>query len=95
MASVPVTPTKIPTSIVKALVDLLDTCCGPPSIFLEDLYPSQHFQRTGDLPLTTLFGMVLNWDLWGGELKATSTILEALASRYGGECVAILFGHVV
>jgi hypothetical protein len=52
-----------------------------------ELYPSQQIQRTGDLALTTLFGMALNWDLWGGELKAAGTILEALASRYGGECV--------
>jgi hypothetical protein len=38
--------------------------------------------------LTTLFGMALNWDLWGGQSKAASPILEALASRYGRECVA-------
>jgi hypothetical protein len=87
MASLPVTPTKIPKPIVDALVDLLDACCGPPSVFLEDLYPSQQIQRTGDLALTTVFGMALNWDLWGRDLKAASSILEALASRYGGECV--------
>ncbi|KAL3924923.1 MAG: hypothetical protein SGILL_000744 [Bacillariaceae sp.] len=87
MAHLPLTPTKIPDPIVSALVELLDACCGPPSPYLEDLYPSIQIQRTSDLALTTAFGMALDWDLWGRDLSATSIMLEALASRYGGECV--------
>ncbi|KAG7359446.1 Beige/BEACH domain containing protein [Nitzschia inconspicua] len=87
MANLPLTPAKVPESIVSAMVDLLDACCGPPSAFLEDLYPSLQIQRTSDLALTAVFGMALDWDLWGRDLKAASKMMEAFANRYGGECV--------
>ena len=87
MEHLPISPAKIPIAIVMAMIDLLDACCGPPSPFLEELYPSFQIQRTSDLALSAVFGMALDWDLWGRDLRASSKILEALAARYGGECV--------
>jgi hypothetical protein len=87
MSNLPLSPAKVPETVVSAVIDLLDACCGPPSAFLEDLFPSLQIQRTGDLALTAVFGMALDWDLWGRDLKAACCMMDALASRYGGECV--------
>lgn len=87
MSHLPVTPTKIPEPLAEAVADLLDACCGPPKAFLEDLDPSQQIQRTSDLALTALFGVGLDWQLWGRDYKAAGIILRNLALRYGGSCV--------
>eukprot|EP00934_Nitzschia_sp_Nitz4_P008655 Nitzschia sp. Nitz4//scaffold12_size214221//49825//58278//NITZ4_001488-RA/size214221-processed-gene-0.150-mRNA-1//-1//CDS//3329534984//8645//frame0 len=87
MSSMPVSPSRIPVSIARAVADLLDVCCGPSAPFLEDLDPSNQIQRTSDIALTALFGIGLDWQLWGDDLEAASIVLEALACRYGGSCV--------
>ncbi len=87
MDEMDVGPSRIPQSIVSAMVDVLDACCGPPSEFIEELDPSSQIQRTSDLALTAVFGMALDWDLWGTDVYAISQIMEALAIRYGGNCV--------
>lgn len=87
MSSMPISPSRIPTAIAHAMADLIDACCGPPANFMGDLDPSKQIQRTSDLALTSLFGIGLDWELWGRDLTAASIILEALASRYGGCCI--------
>mmetsp|Transcript_2502 Transcript_2502/g.5943 ORF Transcript_2502/g.5943 Transcript_2502/m.5943 type:complete len:2797 (-) Transcript_2502:151-8541(-) len=87
MSSMPVSPTKIPIGIAKSMSNLIASCCGPPANFLEDLDPADQIQRTSDLALTALFGIGLDWELWGRDLEAATVILEAVASRYGGSCV--------
>jgi hypothetical protein len=89
----PISPTKISLPIIEAMVDLLDACCGPSSMYLEDLDPSVQIQRTSDLALTAVFGIALDWDLWGRDLRAACGMLEALAERYGGVCVTS--GYIV
>jgi len=93
MDQLPVTPTKIPRLVVEAVLDLLDACFGPPSDFVEDLVPSMQIQRTSDLALTALFGLALDWDLWGNNLEASARVLKAVSERYGGVCVT--WGHIV
>jgi hypothetical protein len=87
MDQLAVGPSKIPRTIVASMVDLLDACCGPPSHYVEDLDPSLQIQRTSDLALTAVFGMALDWDLWGSDVSAIADIMEALSHRYGGNCV--------
>ena len=57
------------------------------SYYIEDLYPSIQIQRTSDLALSAVFGMALDWDLWGSDLRGSSLILKALSKRYGGCCI--------
>eukprot|EP00980_Cylindrotheca_fusiformis_P016230 scaffold4825_cov132-Cylindrotheca_fusiformis.AAC.7 len=87
MSSMPVSPTKIPLAVAREMAKLIDACCGPRSNFLEDLDPSFQIKRTSDLALTALFGIGLDWELWGRDLEAASIVLEAVAARYGGSCV--------
>jgi hypothetical protein len=87
ISSMPVSPSKIPLGVAKEMANLIDACCGPPANFLEDLDPSNQIQRTSDLALTALFGIGLDWELWGRDLKAATIVLEAVAARYGGSCV--------
>ena len=87
MSDMPVSPSHIPIGIAHSTANLISTCCGPPAAFLEDLDPSQQIHRTSDLALTVLFGLGLDWELWGRDLAAATVVLEALAERYGGSCV--------
>ena len=87
MSHLPVSPSKIPLPVAEAMARLIDTCCGPAASFLEDLDPCKQIQRTSDLALTALFGIGLDWELWGKDLDATVIMLEAIAGRYGGNCV--------
>lgn len=87
MDQLEVGPSKIPQAIVTAMVDLMDACCGPASDYIEDLDPGLQIQRTSDLALTAVFGMALDWDLWGTDVSAIAKILEALSTRYGGNCI--------
>ena len=87
ISSMSVSPTSIPTDIAHAMAGLITACCGPPAQYLEDLDPSQQIQRTSDLALTALFGIGLDWELWGRDLPAAAIIVECLAERYGGSCV--------
>eukprot|EP00529_Nitzschia_sp_RCC80_P009051 CAMPEP_0113450404 /NCGR_PEP_ID=MMETSP0014_2-20120614/5812_1 /TAXON_ID=2857 /ORGANISM="Nitzschia sp." /LENGTH=2495 /DNA_ID=CAMNT_0000341741 /DNA_START=29 /DNA_END=7516 /DNA_ORIENTATION=- /assembly_acc=CAM_ASM_000159 len=93
MSSLPVSPSKIPISVIEATIDLLDACCGPPCPYLEDMDPSFQIQRTSDLALTCLFGMAFDWDLWGKDLRGACLMLEAVAERYGGDCVT--YGYIL
>ena len=83
----PISPTKIPGSVARACVDLIDACCGPACLLLEDLSPANQINRTSDLALTTLFGIALDLELWGRNLDACALILEAVAERYGGPSI--------
>ena len=87
MSRLPVSPTKIPVELAHAVAELLDTCCGPPMPFLEDLDPSMQIQRTSDLALTALFGLGMDWELWGQDWASAKIVFDAVASRYGGSCV--------
>ena len=88
MSQIPhISPTKIPMPVAEAMADLIHSCCGPPMAFLEELDPSMQIQRTSDMALTALFGIGLDWELWGKDWKACALIMETLASRYGGSCV--------
>lgn len=89
----PNSPTKIPIVVAHACAELLDACCGPPSVLLENLSPAMQIQRTSDLALTALFGLGLDLELWGRNVSACAEILEAIAERYGGPCVTA--GYIV
>ncbi|VEU43883.1 unnamed protein product [Pseudo-nitzschia multistriata] len=93
MDLLPVSPRAVPEAVTSAVLDLIDACCGPPSEFVEDLSPAKQIQRTSDLALTCLFGLALDWDLWGEDPLAASSLLSSVAQRYGGTCVTS--GHIV
>jgi hypothetical protein len=89
----PNSPTKIPIVVAHACAELLNACCGPPSVLLENLSPAMQIQRTSDLALTALFGLALDLELWGHNVLACAEICEAIAERYGGPCVTA--GYIV
>jgi len=77
-------PSHIPEEIIKASVEIVRACCGPSSPTMGDLTPSMQIRRTGDLSLTTVFGFVLDWDLWG---TTAGPLVRAVADRFGGTCL--------
>jgi hypothetical protein len=93
MASLPISPTRIPISIAKACASLLGACCGPRSPLLEDLSPAMQIQRTSDMALTALFGIALDFEIWGRDLASCAVLMEAVDERYGGPCVTA--GYIV
>lgn len=88
-------PSYIPLSIAEAVAQLLDVCCGPPSTTIEELSPAMQIRRTSDVALTALFGLALDFDLWGGDLHAAAIVLTAVSSRYGGTGGCITTGYVL
>ena len=78
-------PSYIPPPIVKACEDLLQAAMGPYD--LQDSGSKRpmlgiHIRRTGDVALSALFGLGLDWDLWGGDVIAASRIIKVIADRY-------------
>jgi hypothetical protein len=83
----------IPPAICKALIHLIDTCCGPVS--LNSSSPDSHqlvsadpfrglmrVRRTSDMALTSFFGLALDFDIVGKDLTASATILASISARY-------------
>uniref|UniRef100_A0A7S3L431 BEACH domain-containing protein n=1 Tax=Amphora coffeiformis TaxID=265554 RepID=A0A7S3L431_9STRA len=81
-------PSVVPTPIAEACAALIAACCGPivPGI-VEDATPAVQMRRSSDVALTALFGLALDYDLWGS-LPAAATVVRAAAARYGGPSVA-------
>ncbi len=81
-------PSRIPSEISKACKWIITACGGPavengmkwkrPSL-------SIHVRRTSDIALTSIFGMALDMDLWGGDPIAAAEILGEVANLYCGD----------
>jgi hypothetical protein len=74
----------VPQAIVDACAELIAACCGPSATFIDGLSPAMQIRRTSDMALTAMFGLALDFDLWGGDAKAASVIFQVVADRYGG-----------
>ena len=81
-------PSFIPPAIAEACVDLVDACCGPlvPFGIVENATAAVQMRRSSDLALTALFGLALDYDLWG--YCQAAPLLRAAAARYGGPSMA-------
>jgi hypothetical protein len=86
-------PKYIPPSISTAVVHLLEACffgsssTSGSTAFLGDPWSQQWLQLrlTGDLALTALFGLALDFDLWGGQhYESAAKIWKVVAKAYGG-----------
>lgn len=86
-------PRFIPTPIIEACAKLIGVCCGPPASRIDDLTPAMRVRRTSDLALTSIFGLALDLDLFGGDAAAGQTMFAAIAERYGGFCLT--FGYIL
>ena len=100
-------PPFIPPAISRALVGLVDGCCGPSFRNARRVDPSAilvnpcrgllRVRRASDLALTALFGLALDLDLVGGDHAAAAQILKAIASRYcqaeGGDRPGVFRGE--
>jgi hypothetical protein len=85
-------PQVIPFAISKAMLHLIDVCCGPISLNIGSLETQQHIidpnrgllrvRRTSDLAMTTLFGMALDFDFLGKDLRTAASIMTAITQRY-------------
>ena len=81
-------PSVVPTPIAEACAALTAACCGPAVAGLvEDATPAVQMRRSSDVALTALFGLALDYDLWGS-LPAAATVIRAAAERYGGPSMA-------
>ncbi|KAL3783784.1 hypothetical protein HJC23_000373 [Cyclotella cryptica] len=86
-------PHVFPIAVRKALVQLIDACCGPLSLDLGSLSAQQssildphrgllRVRRTSDLALTALFGLALDFDFLGKDFVTAASLIEAIAQRY-------------
>ena len=95
-------PPIIPSAVSKAMVELIDVCCGPLPTkieavrglqysFLSDPYRGLlRVRRASDSALTILFGLAMDFDLLGNDPVAAAPILEAIAQRYCQKPTAII-----
>ena len=78
-------PSYIPPSITNACQSLITACCGP-SVLVGKRWKrpplSIHVRRTSDIAMTAIFGFVLDFDLWGGDLVSASKIMREFADLY-------------
>jgi hypothetical protein len=77
-------PSHVPAKVVRAAVALIAACCGPAAATMDDLSPAMKIRRTADLALTAVFGVALDFDLWGGDARAATQIYKAVTDRYSG-----------
>ena len=86
-------PKKIPDSIADGMVHLLEACFFGRSTadgILSDIHDPWSIQwlqlrLTGDLALTALFGLALDFDLWGGTAyESAAKVFKVVAKAYGG-----------
>ena len=83
-----VAPSYIPSGITNACKWIITACSGPAvDTGLKWKRPSLsiHVRRTSDIALTSVFGMALDMDLWGGDTVAASEILAEVANLYCGD----------
>lgn len=88
-------PPVVPLEIATACTSLVEACCGPADreddIAVEELPAAVQMRRASDLALTALFGLALDYDLWGNAPEAACIILRSAAARYGGPSIAAGF----
>ena len=86
-------PHVIPSPIRKALIQLIDVCCGPVSVDASCLDSHQHaivdpyrgvlrIRRSSDLALTAFFGLSLDFDFLAKDVITSASIIQAIAQRY-------------
>jgi hypothetical protein len=81
-------PKRIPIKIAQACTQLVEVCCGT--------CISAHankIRRESDLALTCVFGLALDFDLWGVDYEAATLVLSAVSQRYGG--TNVLRGNIL
>lgn len=87
-------PPVIPSAISRALVRLIDVCCGPlanttmqtrqleQSAIIDPCRGAIRVRRASDVGLTALFGLAMDFDLLGSDAVAAAPILRSIALRY-------------
>lgn len=81
-------PNHIPSEITNACKWIITACSGPAvENGMKWKRPSLpvHVRRTSDIALTSIFGIALDMDLWGGDPVAASEILGEVVNLFCGD----------